>query len=387
MQSFKLIAGIAFLAGQVLYGQTSLDTLLAQLQDPSPGVREAAFYQLPPMTASSSDQLKLALIGLLSTETAYENSDAYPVVDDDPGEDYGEYYASLIGAVVSLNDPRAIPPLVDVINTGGMATNAIAGFGTAALTPVLGKLADSDPTVRNGAVLVLKTMLQANAIPDEASQLAVQTALQKASADSDYFVSLSAKEALSLLVTVSLASTQLTYPGATNVVVAVAGTPTATGTVNIYDGTTLLTTANLQGNGDAYWYISPGLTAGTHQISATYAGDANHPAGQSTPVTVTVNPVGVNFGVACWSADPKSYQCTINVSSNAGAALGTVTYSLDSGTAVTLPLTYGNAQFKVVPGAGSHPRDPVSTTGQFRSISACHGKFRHSMIAGMGSLS
>jgi DNA-binding transcriptional ArsR family regulator len=43
MQSFKLIAGIALLAGQVLYGQTSLDTLLAQVQDPSPGVREAAF--------------------------------------------------------------------------------------------------------------------------------------------------------------------------------------------------------------------------------------------------------------------------------------------------------------------------------------------------------
>src|SRR5208282_1515093 len=71
------------------------------------------------------------------------------------------------------------------------------------------------------------------------------------------------------------AATQLTYPGATNVTVCIspATSATATGTVQILDGTTQLTTLTVQGGGCAYWYISPGLNAGTHQLTAVYSGD------------------------------------------------------------------------------------------------------------------
>jgi len=156
------------------------------------------------------------------------------------------------------------------------------------------------------------------------------------------------------------ASTQLTYPGATNVTVCIspATNATATGTVQILDGTNRLTTLTLQGNGCAYWYISPGLSAGTHAVSASYSGDANNPAGNSAPVTLTVAPVAVNMSPACWNSSfpyGGNYQCNVTVSSNAGPAQGVVSYAVDSGSALTSALSNGNTQFAIsLPAAGPH---------------------------------
>ena len=157
-------------------------------------------------------------------------------------------------------------------------------------------------------------------------------------------------------IKLQLASTQLTYPGATNVTVCLGST--ATGTVQIYDGTTLLTTQPLQGGGCVYWYISPGLSAGTHVLTAAYSGDKNNAPGISAPISVTVNPVSVTMGVSCWNASfayGANYQCTVNLSSNAGAPQGSITYTFDGGPPVGLPLTNGNAQFTITePRAGTH---------------------------------
>ena len=161
-------------------------------------------------------------------------------------------------------------------------------------------------------------------------------------------------------VKLQLSSTQLTYPGAANVTVCIspATSATATGTVQIFDGTTLLTTLNIQGGGCAYWYISPGLSAGTHQLTAVYSGDRNNPSGTSIPVTVTVSSVPVKLSASCWNASfayGANYQCTVNVSSNAGAPSGSISYSYDGGSAVTVPLSNGNAQFTLSrPNAGTH---------------------------------
>ena len=161
-------------------------------------------------------------------------------------------------------------------------------------------------------------------------------------------------------VKVQLASTQLVYPGATNVTVCIspATSATATGSVRIYGGTTLLTTQSLQGNGCAYWYISPGLLAGTLQLTAVYSGDRNNPSGTSIPVTVTVSPVPVTLAASCWNASfayGANYQCTVNVSSSAGAPLGSITYTYDGNPPVTVPLSNGNAQFTVTrPSVGTH---------------------------------
>jgi polygalacturonase/sugar lactone lactonase YvrE len=160
-------------------------------------------------------------------------------------------------------------------------------------------------------------------------------------------------------ITEQFSSTQLIYAGATNVTVCVAGSAgTPTGTVQIVDGTTLLTTLTLGGNGCAYWYISPGLSASTHSITSVYSGNRSYPPGSSSPTILTVNPVPVNMSVSCWNSSfpyGGNYQCTVNVSSNAGSAQGDITYSLDGGEAVAVPLSNGNAQFTIAkPAAGSH---------------------------------
>jgi hypothetical protein len=160
-------------------------------------------------------------------------------------------------------------------------------------------------------------------------------------------------------ITEQISSTQLVYPGATNVTACVAGATSATptGTIQIDSGTTVLTTLTLGGNGCAYWYISPGLNAGTYSISSVYFGDRNNPAGISPPTVLTISPVPVNMSVSCWNSSFSyggNYQCTVNVSSNAGSAQGNITYSYDGGTPVAVPLSSGNAQFTITkPAAGS----------------------------------
>jgi len=153
-------------------------------------------------------------------------------------------------------------------------------------------------------------------------------------------------------VTEQFSSTQLVYPGATNVTVCVAGATkaTPTGTIQVVDGSTILTTLTLGGNGCAYWYISPGLNAGTHSITSVYSGDKNNPPGSSAPTILTVSPVPVKMSVSCWNSSfpyGGNYQCTVNVSSNAGSAQGNITYSYDGGAPVAVPLSSGNAGFTI----------------------------------------
>ena len=156
-------------------------------------------------------------------------------------------------------------------------------------------------------------------------------------------------------ITLQFSNTQLVYPGATNVTVC---TTAASGSVQIEDGASSLTTLPLQGNGCAYWYISPGLAVGMHTITAAYSGDGTHPAGISAPTVLNVAPVPVTMGASCWNASfpyGGNYQCTLNMSSNAGSAQGAITYSEDGAAPVTVPLTNGNAGFTLTePIVGSH---------------------------------
>jgi len=161
-------------------------------------------------------------------------------------------------------------------------------------------------------------------------------------------------------ISVKYASTHLVYPGATNVTacVAPANKITATGTVQIYDGASRLTTQPVQGGGCAYWYISPGLAAGTHQLSVAYSGDRNNPSGTSAPTAIVVDPVPVNLNTACWNSTfnyGANYQCTVSASSNAGSAQGVITYQYDGGVAVPVPVNNGHAQFTITrPVVGAH---------------------------------
>jgi sugar lactone lactonase YvrE len=162
-------------------------------------------------------------------------------------------------------------------------------------------------------------------------------------------------------ITVTLSSTQLVYPGAAEATVAVAGSngSTATGSVTIYDGATALTAPLTLSYGAAHWWISPGLNAGTHSLSASYSGDSHNPAGQSAPIAVTVSPAPVSMTPSCWNQSFSyggNYSCTVSLSfSGSGTVSGSITYTLDGGAPVSVPLSGGTGAFTLTqPATGNH---------------------------------
>lgn len=194
----------------------------------------------------------------------------------------------------------------------------------------------------------------------QSSAQLIDTALNAAPAFQTITLSGTATASYDNAVAVSLSSTQLVYPGAAEMTVSVAGKngSVATGSVTVYDGSTPLTTLSL-GYGAAYWWITPGLNVDTHMLSAIYSGDTSNPAGQSAPVPVTVTPAPVNMSASCWNPSftyGGNYTCTVNVSSNAGGVVpGALTYALDGGQPVNVPLSGGNALFTITePAVGSH---------------------------------
>ncbi|HTU49797.1 MAG TPA: Ig-like domain-containing protein [Acidobacteriaceae bacterium] len=184
--------------------------------------------------------------------------------------------------------------------------------------------------------------------------MAVDAAGNKSSQSVSYVVT-----AYDSSIHVTLSQYTVTYPGGTNVVIQVSptGGHTATGTVKLYDGTTLLQTSGLGGNGAAYLYIQ-GLNVGSHSLTASYSGDSNNAAGVSSPVILTVKPVPVQLSTSCWNANfpyGANYNCGVYTSSAAGAPQGVITYQYDGGATVTLPLSNGVANFIIpMPPAGNH---------------------------------
>ena len=82
---------------------------------------------------------------------------------------------------------------------------------------------------------------------------------------------------------------------------------TPTGSVSLYDDTTLLSTATLSPTGQTI-YTTTSLAAGIHVITASYSGDTTYPTKTSAPITVTIAPpvtppATPDFGVTL--ASPK----------------------------------------------------------------------------------
>jgi hypothetical protein len=114
----------------------------------------------------------------------------------------------------------------------------------------------------------------------------IDAAGNQSSASANYVVT-----AYDTAIKITLSRSTVTDPPGTNVVISVAPAHghVPTGSVQLYDGTTLLQTSRLQGNGAAHLHIQ-GLAAGVHSLSVVYQGDAFNPGGRSAPVTLTVIP-------------------------------------------------------------------------------------------------
>ncbi|MGB8262055.1 MAG: Ig-like domain repeat protein [Terracidiphilus sp.] len=132
----------------------------------------------------------------------------------------------------------------------------------------------------------------------------------------------------------------------------------ATGPVEILNGSAVLTTQTLGGDGCAYWYIAPGLAAGPYVFTAAYSGDKNNPAGVSAPTTIVANPIPTTISISSGTGSTPygvNLRRTVTVSSNAGPPQGVITYSLDGGAAVPVSLSNGSAVLTIPgPASGTH---------------------------------
>ena len=149
-------------------------------------------------------------------------------------------------------------------------------------------------------------------------------------------------------------TTSLVYPNGTSADVSVSGNfGTPTGQVEILDGTTVLTTATLQ-SGANYYYIAYGsLSAGTHVLTAYYAGNGEYASATSAPVTVTVAPEPTTLNVSCYSNNNYYYGSNYYCSAYPNS-IGNVVFTSD-GTATTVPIVNGVASFTVTePLVGKH---------------------------------
>lgn len=119
----------------------------------------------------------------------------------------------------------------------------------------------------------------------------------------------------------------------------------ATGTVNFFDGATLVGTSSLI-LGEATLQVSA-LSTGTHSIVATYNGQALvYQPSSSSAATVVINPVSTRPGLSASSTSPtfgKSVTLTVNMSPS--EATGTITF-MDGATMLgSATLAAGAASF------------------------------------------
>jgi hypothetical protein len=193
---YKTVLGISLICllglAHSSQGQSPED-LIEQLQSTDPDTRSQAFYQLQEFGYSSSEQIKVAIINLLTLENTYADSQT------SLSEDYVTYYGDVTMAVAALNDVRALNALLGVIDSGDIAVKALAGFGTTALDPVIAELNSPQDTIKTAAVLVLDQMLEPpnfQLVNDPISISKIRAALVKASLDPNRFTSMSAVEGL-----------------------------------------------------------------------------------------------------------------------------------------------------------------------------------------------
>jgi hypothetical protein len=134
-------------------------------------------------------------------------------------------------------------------------------------------------------------------------------------------------------VVLTVGNLQLTYPGQTQTVTCIrhSGNLMPTGSVKIYDDTTVIQTLGVGGDGCAYWYINPGLHAGTQHLRAYYSGDSHFRSGYSAITNVNVSRLATYWSVQCPQNIRRGQdeQCSVSIWSNLGAPPGNITFRYD----------------------------------------------------------
>jgi Bacterial Ig-like domain (group 3) len=166
-------------------------------------------------------------------------------------------------------------------------------------------------------------------------------------------------------IQVSLSPASFAYPASTvaTVKIKAAKLPTApTGSVQLFlDGAPLAGTLTLSGAGQGFaaaYSTLKGIIPGSHQLTASYSGDAKNPSGTSAPVALHVSPQPTTLQVSCQSAallQGKDYRCSVYTQPIQAGNGTLMTYSYDGVSAGTRTLSNGAASFAIsAPTVGTH---------------------------------
>ncbi len=121
-----------------------------------------------------------------------------------------------------------------------------------------------------------------------------------------------------------------------------------TGTYTLSDGATVLKSGTLDASGDVH-YTTNQLTAGEHNITLTYSGDANFNGSSSTtPFVITIGGTKTALNVTTTNAvygSPVNVTVTVTPNAPGNALTGTVSLTVDSGSPITMPLSGSSANF------------------------------------------
>ena len=135
-----------------------------------------------------------------------------------------------------------------------------------------------------------------------------------------------------------------------------------TGTVQFQDGGVNLGTAVTLANNSGVFAAqlqTSGLSVGTHSINAIYSGDNNFSTSTSPAITQIVKSAVTNTSISApvitYGADGLVTVTVGPQDASAGTPSGSVTLSVDGGTAVSQTLVNGSTAFTIsIPGAGDH---------------------------------
>jgi hypothetical protein len=133
----------------------------------------------------------------------------------------------------------------------------------------------------------------------------------------------------------------------TAAVTTASGTPT--GTVTFFDGTTILGTGTLSGG--TATFTTATLTVGSHNITATYAGNSSYAAATSVILTQVVNapPPATTTTILTSSLNPSTFGQSVSftaaVTTASGTPTGTVTFFDGTTILGTGTLSGGTATF------------------------------------------
>ena len=204
-----------------------------------------------------------------------------------------------VGLVVSTNPATYGSPLTltaTVSSNGGSATGSIS-FLDGGIT-----LGNAVLNGQESASLTLSTLS-----PGVHTLLARYAGDGRASASDSQPVSIVVKQTTSLALTSSSNPALTISPITLTVSLANAGAAAATGNVVFTDGTTQIGTVVLDPSGHASLTL-PSLAAGTHAITASYAGDGNNFPASSPTLKQTVNLRGTTTTLTASQTDSTNPQ-------------------------------------------------------------------------------